>query len=152
MTDIDSILNRIEIVAYDGCNMSIKEFIERNGWWVRRAIYKRLKELNDLEVAILEGTDKILVDGMFYNPKKVLSIFSDEVRVYILNEEGESETSPINENGSFSYEYADSTRVNGSFSVLWYLITLIADYNSELRRVFLRKQEMASIYDYKERR
>lgn len=152
MSDIDSILNRVEIVAYDGYNMSIKEFIERKGWWERRKIYKRLKELNHLEVAILEGTDKILVDGMFYNPKKVLSIFSDKVRVYILNEE--SETSPIDENGSFSYGYVytDSTRVHDSFSVLWYLRTLIADYNSELRRVYLRKQELASIYDYKERR
>ena len=108
--------------------------------------------MNDLEVAILEGTDKILVDGMFYNPKKVLSIFSDEVRVYILNEEGESEASPIDENGSFSYEYSDSTRVHDNFSVLWYLRSLISDYNGELRRVFLRKQERASIYDYKERR
>ncbi len=152
MTDIDSILNRIEIVAYDGYNMSIKEFIERKGWWERRKIYKRLKELNHLEVAILEGTDKILSDGMFYNPKKVLGVYSDEVRVYILNEEGESETTPISEDGSFSYEYEDSTRVRDSFRALWYLRTLITDYNSELRRVFLRKQERASIYDYKERR
>ena len=106
--------------------------------------------MNDLEVAILEGTDKILVDGMFYNPKKVLGIFSDEVMVYILYEEGEA--TPIDKDGSFSYKYVDSTRVNGSFSVLWYLRTLIADYNGEAHRVFLRKQELASIYDYKERR
>ncbi len=152
MTDIDSILNRIEIVAYDGYNMSIKEFIERKGWWERRKIYKRLNELNHLEIAILEGTDKVLLDGMFYNPKKVLGIYSDEVRVYILNEEGESEATPIDKDGSFSYEYADSTRVRDNFRTLWYLRTLINDYNSELRRVFLRKQERSSIYDYKERR
>ena len=73
-----------------------------------RRVFLRKQEM----ASIYDYKDKILVDGMFYNPKKVLSIFSDEVRVYILNEEGESETSPINENGSFSYEYADSTRVN----------------------------------------